>query len=225
MTSQRRLACKPIDQLRASPLARHLETFERYLGDRGYAGTTSRTYILCLAHFAQWMTQCRIMIEHLDEGSVAQFLDDHLPRCQCRGPVVRGYSALRAALGHLLVVLRAEAVIPERAPETTPVAEELRRFDAHLNHARGLAPGTRRNDVRTVGYFLSDQFDDGRIDLSTITPEDVREFVVRQSRHYSTRSSIAALISTLRGYLRFRTACGDHVQALVGTLIAPPIWR
>jgi site-specific recombinase XerD len=224
MTSQQRRARRPIDQLRASPLAPHLDAFERYLDDRGYAGTTSRTYILCLAHVARWMNQSQLVIEHLDEGSVAQFLDGHLPRCQCRDPVVRRYGDLRAALGHLLVVLRAEAVIPERVPETTPVAEELRHYDAHLNHARGLAPRTRKNRARTVARFLSDRFGNGRIDLSTITPEEMREFVVRQSRHYNTRSSVAALISTLRGYLRFRTACGDHVEPLIGALIAPPIW-
>jgi len=49
------------------------------------------------------------------------------------------------ALGHLLVVLRANAVIPERVLETTaPVDEELRRFGERMVQVPGLAATQRR---------------------------------------------------------------------------------
>jgi hypothetical protein len=86
------------------------------------------------------MSQCQLNIECIDEELVSRFLDEHLPQYDCARPVCRNRVELRAALGHLLHVLRAEAVIPEAAPEITPVDEELRRFDAYMDHVQGLAP-------------------------------------------------------------------------------------
>lgn len=225
MNSLRQLPSKPIGQLRQSPLALYVEAFERYLGERRYAAQTTATYLGCLAHFGRWMDRCRLQAEHLDEDAVRQFLDDHLPQCDCATPVVRTRADLHAALGHLLVVLRANAVIAERMPETTPVEEELRRFDAQMDHAQGLAPKTRTSRLRTVRRLLLEQFGAGPVILSAITPDDVRRFVVRQSELYSTPSSAATLISALRGYFRFRTTCGDRVHALIGVLSYPANWQ
>ena len=100
------------------------------------------------------MSQCGLNAEDLDEDVVLQFLDEHLPGCQCPAPVVHTRKDLRAALGHLLVVLRANAVIPARMLETTPVDEELRRCDVRMARVRGLAATTRRLWRRTVHRFL-----------------------------------------------------------------------
>ena len=171
------------------------------------------------------MSECGLNADDLDEKVVAQFLDEQLPHCRCPAPVGHTREDLRAALGHLLVVLRANAVIPERVLETTPVDEELRRFDAHMDRVRGLAATTRRLRRRIVRGFLLQQFGDGRVDFSAIKPEAVRRFITDQNTHYSSPGGIVAVISALRCYFRFRTACGDQVQALIAVLIAPRHWR
>jgi len=101
------------------------------------------------------MSRCRLTAEDLDEEVVAQFLNGHLPDCRCPAPVVHTREDLRAALGHLLVVLRANAVIPERVLETTPVDEELRRFDVRVDRVRGLAATTRRLRRRRIALHPS----------------------------------------------------------------------
>ena len=53
------------------------------------------------------------------------------------------FAEICVLLGHLLVVLRANAVIAEPPVGTTPVDDELRRFDDPMNHVRGFAPKTR----------------------------------------------------------------------------------
>jgi integrase len=161
----------------------------------------------------------------LAEEVVAQFLDGHLPQCRCPPPVEHTRADLRAAFGHLLVVLRANAVIPERVLETTPVEEELRRFDAHMDQVRGLAAATRRFDRHIVRCFLLQQFGNDPVDLAAIKPEAVRRFITDRSTHYNSPAGVATLIAALRGYLRFRIACGDPVQALSAVLIAPRRWR
>ena len=120
MTATLQLSENPLGQLRSTPLAPYAGIYEGYLGDHGYAPSTQGGYLRCLVHFGRWMSQCGLNAEDLDEEGVAQFLDEHLPHCRCPAPVVHRREDLRAALGHLLVVLRANAVIPERVLTATP---------------------------------------------------------------------------------------------------------
>ncbi len=171
------------------------------------------------------MGQCQMEIQRIDEDLVRQFLDEHLPHCDCVGPVCRTRPELRAALGHLLVVLRANAVIAERSPGTTAVDEELRRFDEYMDHVRGLAPKTRSTRLCTVRRLLLEQFGTQPVVISAIKPDDLRRFAARQSELYSTPHSSGALVAALRGYFRFRAACGDKVHGLIGVLSHPANWQ
>jgi site-specific recombinase XerD len=115
-------------------------------------------------------------------------------------------------------------VIAEHSQRVTPVDEELRRFDEHMDHVRGLAPTTRRMHLRTVRRLLLEQFGDGPVVLSAMIPEDVRRFVARQSELYSVPHSIGTLVSALGGYFRFRATSGDPVHGLIGVLSHPANW-
>jgi len=169
MNSTRQLHHKPTYWLHESHLAPYVDAFTHYLSERRYAPHTIKTYLGCVAHFVRWTSQCRQDVYRIDEDMVRRFLEDHLPQCDCARPVRRTRNDLRAALRHLLVVLRAEAVIGERVPGTTPVDEELRRFDDHMDHARGLAPRTRSLYLRTVHRLLLEQFGDQPFVFSAIT--------------------------------------------------------
>jgi integrase/recombinase XerC len=225
MDSTHRLHRSPTEWLRESALASYVDAFTHYFAERRYAPNTVCTYLGCVAHFVRWMTRCRFDICRIDEGAVRRFLDEHLPRCNCAGPVQGTRRDLRAALGHLLVVLRAHGVIAEPPVETTPVAEELRRFDDHMHYVRGLAPRTRSLFLRMVRRLLLEQFADRPVVVSAIKPEAVRRFFARQSELYSTPASAGTLTSALRGYFRFRATCGDQVHGLIGVLCYPANWQ
>ena len=199
MNARRRLHLRPRDWLLDSQLAPYVDAFTHYLSERRYALCTISTNLGCVAHFARWMSQCRLDVHQLDEDVVRQFLDEHLPRCDCIGPVCRTRADLSAALGHLLVVLRADAIIAERSPGTTPVDEELCRFDEHMDQIRGLVPPTRSLYLRTVRRLLLEQSGTRPVVIAAITPEDVRVFAASQSESYSTPHSAGALVSALRG--------------------------
>ncbi len=213
------------DWLFDSQLAPYVAAFGHYLSERRYASRTIDTMLGCVAHFGRWMNQCQLDVHRINEGAVRRFLDDHLPRCECARPVVRDRRALRSALKHLLVVLRAEAVIAERVLEMTPVDEELRRFDEHMDHVRGLAPKTRSMHLHTTRRLLLEQFGDRPVIVSAMMPDDVRRFVASQSKLYSTPGSAGSLVSALRSYFRFRTACGDQVHSLIGVVSYPANWQ
>jgi site-specific recombinase XerD len=225
MESTRRLHCKAIDWLLASQFAPYVDAFTHHLAERRYASQTVGSYLGCLAHFARWTTRCRLNIRQIDEDAVRRFLDDHLPHCDCAKPVRVDRRDLRAALGHWLAVLRANGVIAEPAVGATPVDEELRRFDEHMHHVRGLAPKTRSACLRTVRRLLIEQFADQPVVLSSIKLDELRSFVARQSERYSTPASLGTLAAALRGYFRFRAACGDQVHGLIGVVCYPANWQ
>lgn len=104
-----------------SPLAPHVDAFMLHLFDCRYASNTIDNYLAGLTHFAHWLTQSHIDVKSIDEKLIQRFLDDHLPSCRCEKPAFSDAKDLHAALGHLLVQLRANAIIADPAIDRTPV--------------------------------------------------------------------------------------------------------
>lgn len=101
--------------LSKSVLASGVQPYFKHLIGRGYARSTVRVYVCCVAHFAYWLRNRRIRLDQIDEAVVRTFLDEHLPNCKCPDPVRRSRCELRAALNQLLIILRATAAVPPRA--------------------------------------------------------------------------------------------------------------
>jgi integrase/recombinase XerC len=214
-----------IDWLGKGLLAPYVDAFKQYLTARGYAATTIANCVRSVAHFAQWAHGRRLRVQRVDEAAVAEFLGKHLRCCRCTGPVQRDPRGLRAALGHLLVVLRAQRVIASPAVSSTPVDQELRRYDAHMDHVRGLAPKTRDMALRIARRLLSSRFGDGAIAIAAIKPVHVRRFFARQAKLHSNPASVGSVVAALRGYFRYRASLGDAVHGLIGAVAYPANWQ
>ena len=214
-----------IDWLAKGPLAPHIDEYMMYLARRDYAANTFSSYLGVVSHFAQWMHGRRLRLESIDEALVAKFIDQHLPRCHCSGPVQRDRRTLSAALGHLLAVLRAQGAIAPVMVRSKPVDEELRRYDAYMDHVRGLAPKTRETALRILGRLLTARFGDEAIDIAALEPDQVRDFFAQQAKLYSKPASAGTVIASLRGYFRYRVSLGDAVQGLIGVLSYPANWQ
>ena len=214
-----------IDWAAEGPLAPHIDAFKQYLTDRGYAASTFTHCVGSIAHFAQWIYCSRRRVQRIDESAVSEFLDEHLPRCRCTGPVERHRRNLSAALGHLLVVLRAQGVIAEPAVSATPVDNELWRYDQHMDHVRGLAPKTRDTALRIVQRLLTLRFGNGPVDIPAIKPDHVRRFFAQQAKLYSKPASTGTVVAALRGYFRYRASLGDAVHGLIGAVSYPANWQ
>jgi integrase/recombinase XerC len=96
-----------------SQLSPHVDALMLHFLDCRYASNTINNYLAGLTHFAHWISQCNIDVKSIDETLIKRFLDHHLPCCHCEKPVSHDRQHLHAALGHLLVQLRANAVIAD----------------------------------------------------------------------------------------------------------------
>lgn len=207
-----------------SALAPHLDAFAAHLRRGRYAAKTTQGYIAGIAHFARWMTQRELAVQLVGERTVEQFLSHHLPRCNCPAPVMRVQGDLRAALGHLLNVLREQGAIADSPPPTGHIAEELHRYDEHMRKARGLSAGTRSGRLRVVQRLLLHKFAERAVVFGELQPDDVRQFVTSQLELRGTASNAATLASALRAYFRYRTSCGDRVHGVLGVISSPAHW-
>lgn len=204
--------------------ARHIQMYRAYLVNRGHAAGYLHHCEASVAHFASWMKQVGKRLGEVDESLVAVFVERHLRRCSC---VTTAHSptTARAALGHLLVALREARAIRPEPQDTSPVAEELCRYDEYMSQVRGLAPKTREGALRLVGALLRKHFGTGTVEFDQITPAWVRRFFAEQAANYKTPSSLGVVVSALRGYFRWRATLGDRTHALVGAVSYPANWQ
>jgi integrase/recombinase XerC len=122
--------CTAVDWLTVGPIAPHADAIKQHFADGRYAPTTVASYLSDIAHFARWARDKRLRLRRIDEVSVTEFLDQHLPHCRREGSARHDRCDHRAALGHLLFVLRAQGVIALPAKSTT-VAVTMRRRRRH----------------------------------------------------------------------------------------------
>jgi site-specific recombinase XerD len=209
----------------SSLLTEHRPAYRRYLVDRGYAASYIKHCEAVLARLDLWMTQAWRPMGDLNETSIAEFLYQRVRRRRAAMPGGRRPDDHHAPLVHLLVVLRTALAVPPKALDTTPVGEELRRFDHHLSHARGLARSTRENTLRIVGRLLHERFAGDAINFDAVTALHVRGFIAEQAKTHTTPLSLSSVVSSLRGYFRWRSTQGDSLHALVGALSTPANWQ
>jgi site-specific recombinase XerD len=93
-----------------------------------------------------------------------------------------------------------------------------------MDHVRGLAPKTRTLVLRIVGRLLTERFDGDPVDIAAITPEHIRRFFAEQAALHSKPAGAGSVVSSLRGYFRYRASLGDLVHGLIGALSYPANW-
>jgi integrase/recombinase XerC len=170
--------------LRNSPVTPYILIYLDYLTECRYADETSEHHLAGLAHLGLWMGLNHLRIEELNEALVTQFLDEHLPICDCPRPIFQTRADLSSACGHFLRILRDLGVISPPPSPVEPAYAEVQHFDDYLTDVRGLASETRRNYRRIVLNFLLARFDRAEIVFTALQPDDVRHFIAEQLTLY-----------------------------------------
>jgi hypothetical protein len=88
-----------LDWLADRPVGPNVEAFKPFLTERRYAPNTAASYVAGVARFARWARSIRLRRQRIDEGSIAEFLDDHLPSCGCAGPTRHDRDGFRRRIG------------------------------------------------------------------------------------------------------------------------------
>jgi integrase/recombinase XerD len=209
------------DQLRATGLHDSADAFAEHLARRHLGRISVETYLRVAAHFGRW----------LDGGggaasaqSVDAFLSKHLPRCCCRGAVTRSRIIVRAALGHLVSVLRSTGRFEEPPALCTPVGVEIDAFDAYMVRVCGLAAATRRRRRYDVHRLLDQVFGVEPVATERLTAVHVREFVASHGKRCSP-GTLGVIAGSVRSYLKFLRLEGRCPEGVEAAVPPPPRWR
>lgn len=184
------------------PLASYAEGFWDELVRLGYTPRTARDHAYVLAHLSRWLDQEGLEPADLTPQMVERFVLARRHAGYRRGLTAR---SLRALLGYL----REVGAVP---PVTQPVSDSaievlLVSYRRYLFDERRLTPATVRLDEDIARRFLTECALGADLDVNRLTPAGVTEFVVTESRQYST-GSMKVLTVALRSLLRFLCVAG-----------------
>jgi integrase/recombinase XerD len=204
------------------PLQPLVRGFLFELIELGYSWTAQRSRLRLMAELSSWMAARGVGPEDLAQSMIEEFLGEarsSYPGAQWCSP-----TSERQVLAHLRglgLVAAAEAPVL-----TDPMDLLVAEFVEYLVRERGLVAGssTVHGYEQTARLFLAARVDPGRSGLERLTAADVSVFVLAECRRRSYRMS-SALVSTLRGLLRFLFLEGLTPNDLTGAVPGVAKWR
>lgn len=212
---------KPIlaDRLRGSPLAPHLDSFAASLRDDSYRDSTTRSKLLLLFAFGQWLSRNKFGIAALEEKLVGAFIDDQ----QRAGRSVRGHAKTAC---QFLEHLRKHDVVPplRLACDDSPLVHLLGQYEKHLLMERGLTTATVINYLPFIRSFLTQRFGEGPLFLQDLVSSDSSRFILR----YADSMSIGRaklMVTALRSFFRFLLQHGQIGVDLAASVPTVADWR
>ncbi|MEH6952883.1 site-specific integrase (plasmid) [Nitrobacter sp. NHB1] len=204
----------------ANILAPFIKGYREHFEAGRYAVKRIRLYVASVFHFGDWMRAEGYAIHDIGEVVVSRFLSGHLSSCTCSHPVQNHLITNRAALNHLIRILRAQGMVS--CPTIDALMHELALFDAKMAEVWGLSQGTRDHRCRIIRRLLKAQFGSGPIDPTSITPSSIRGFVLGDATW--SANTIRVMAGAVRCYLRYRKLLGDNVTDLIRAVPQPACW-
>jgi site-specific recombinase XerD len=200
-----------IERLRRGELGDHIDSYAALLSQQNYAPSSAYRQLLVISHFSQWLQRHGIEVDKVDETTLQKFLRT-IPR------KMRYQSGDAAALNRLLRLLRQQNLVPPKSQAPlSPQQDVVAGFAHYLLHERRLSQATLVNYQPFVDRFLSEQFEDGKVNLSSLRATDVTGFVQRHARRLRpTRAKL--LVGALRSFFRHLQQRGEisaHLAACV----------
>jgi len=210
--------------LQRSIIDPHVDKYISYLRDLLYSLSTERSYVYAVAHFAYWLSLEKASLIKLSEETLSRFLSAHLPICDCPYPVHRTTHESRAAISHLLRVLRLNRAITNQQKDAGPLDQELASFDRYMDHVRGLSPSTRRQRLAILRKFLLEEQGQRLAGTRNISVSGIKRFVLKDRGSHNA-GTVMVIGGALRCYFKFRSLEGDQVQRLLSAVPTAAHWR
>lgn len=191
--------------------------FVQWLGKRGYSDATVCQYMVALPQFVCWLR--RKGIRSFERLTV-----------QLMGEAYQHYRPLNQHIGRAVRCLRAffseQRIVPEgRRPLPTPSETECAYFGQYLREERGLSESVIQTHTRRLERFL--QFVRFNRDRSCVQRLELGriEAFLHKAAQTNSRLSMAAVVATVRTFLRWKHAQGGLPQPLHLQIDTPKSYR
>lgn len=201
------------------PIAPYLGGFADSLIATGYTAWWIHRQVLLGAGFSQWLGKKEVALQDMTADHLLRYL-------QYRARHLRPRNDDRGALTHLLDFMRREGVVPKETPAVpTPSSVDhcVRAYEVYLREQRALTTATIINYVPFVHAFLEHRFGKGGTKLSSLSANDVVNFVRLQAcRLHKKRAKL--MTTALRSFLNYARFCGEVNVNLAAAVPVVPNW-
>ena len=199
---------------------RHIEAFFKRLRTARYAEQTLRKKRWVLTAFARWMKSQNIALAHLDESTIAAFVQ------RLTGPPAARVRFEIAVLRLLLAYLRDEAIVDLPAPRDESAIDHINvRYVEYLRQDRGLAENSVLVYAPFVRDFLSSQnAGDGRVFPNAFDAMTIRDHLLARSNGRSGEH-MRLMSVALRSFCHFLFLRGDTSRDLSDSVPTVRTWR
>ena len=206
-------------RLESSPAREYLDPFVLDLKKHRYATSVIRDYLFAADRLACWMRDQGRSLLQLDRASLVAFAEGLGRRGHARR--ARGWTSTPAFGARCFVrFLRRLGVVACEATTVEPQTESARWvvcYDEHLAKAAGLSAGTRRFYRRYARMLLSWKFGDRTPDWTSLTADDLAEFV-RQHVAKLKPATCNFAVTAVRSFVRFLVSRGAVRAGLEGAM-------
>jgi len=205
-------------ELRAGPLASHVDGFATLLVREGYALSTVRAKLQLLAKLSRWLQRRKLQVANLDERRLSRFLSDCRRRGARREDAPTGWQLLRFLRGLGCIPTFPEAINDDAL---TRIERDFERF---LSLERGLKAVTVVDYLRTVRRFLRQRFGQKVPRLDELRIQDINRFILERAQGVR-RSYAQLMVTALRSFLRFLQQRGAISADLAAAVPTVANWR
>ena len=225
MLESRKIWPKIAARIHRSPAEPVVEGYLAQLADDGYSRLGIRRHLQALDRFGCWLAAESLELSDVDQRTVERFVAE-VPRiASARGRDGR-ISSVASGARRFARYLWRQGVAPQESaePATTTAELWLQTYDRHLDRINGLTLGTRRQYLRYAQRFIGQHFTSHSPDWSTITADDVSQFVQCQVGRLSP-SNCRGPVTATRAMLRYLVFNGSIFASLVDAVLTVRQWK
>ena len=203
----------------SGPIASYLDGLEVAFSALAYAPATVSSHLALWAQLSRWLERHGLDASGLTAAVIEEFLAE-------RRRTHRYLYTVKALAPGLEFLRRVEAVPGGEAvaAQVTEVEAVEREFRNYLLVERGLAGVSVDTYAVRARPFLADRARRGRLDLASLSAQDVAAFVARWLPGLS-KAPARSTVTALRSLLSFLHATGVVAEPLAGVVPAVASWR
>src|SRR6202047_4824681 len=209
---------RTIELLHQGPLSDHLNSYAALLSQCSYSQASAQRQLLLVSRFSQWLQRNGIELRKVNEDVLQRFLRLRPHKTRIRGGDV-------AALNRLLTLLRQRRVVPPKSHSARlrPRQKVTAEFGRYLLEERRLSQATWVNYLPFVERFLTERFENAKVNLSGLRAADITGFVQRHARQLSPKRA-KLLVTALRSFFRHLQHRGKISTDLAACVPGVPNW-
>lgn len=205
-------------RLRQKPFGPYIESLAARLVEEGYTRTQGQVELRSAAAFGRWLVERGLALQDARDyaasyiGRIGRYRNGKKPQAA-------------TSVGHFLQHLQENGVLRAAATPAPDTAEAwLAKFDDHLVRVAGTVRGTRSLYIRVAKRLLKARYGDAPPTWSSLTAQDIADFVLREAFRNEGPPRRAAVTAT-RAFLRFLIFSGHIAPGLLAA--APPVreWK